>query len=235
MKHFFSLILMGLGCAFIISSCNSNQKNVEVNGSNNKKVNTNRSKDTSGISMAFYYQDSVAIQFRFYKEIDSMLKAKELNFQKELEKKIRAYKVYEADIQKRMNNNEITGYQVDDIRQTAMKKQQSIQTYEQQRGAELQKESMEYQIAIMNKIAETGKEFSDKNGIDLLFFYQKGGQITYINNTYDVTKEFIGYLNQREAELKSGVEKEVKELKKKDNLEDPLGGGVEAMDKGGLK
>lgn len=221
---------MGLSCALIISSCNPKQDNSESTDADNNEVVTNRSKDTSGISIAFYYQDSVATKFRFYKAIDSMLKAKQLNYQKELESKYRAYQAYEADIQKRMDNGEITGYQLDDIRKTAAQKQQSIQVFEQQRGAALQKESMEYQVAIMNKISESGKEFSDKNGIDLLFFYQKGGQITFINDAYDVTDEFIGFLNKREAELKSGVESEVKELKKKDKLDDdPLSGG------GGLK
>ena len=233
MKHYFSLILLGLGSALIISSCNPKQEDTASDDSNTGEEVTNRPKDTSGIAIAFYYQDSIATKFRFYKHIDSMLKAKELNYQKQLEQKYRAYQAYEADIQKRMDNGEITGYQLDDIRKTAAQKQQSIQAFEQQRGTALQKESMEYQIAIMNKIAESGKEFSDKNDIDLLFFYQKGGQITFINNAYDVTEQFIRFLNKREEELKSGVESEVEELKKKDDLDDPLKDGLESMDRGG--
>lgn len=235
MKQFLSLTILGLACAFIMSSCNPNEKDSDSNDGNNKKVTSSKTMDTSGIAIAFYYQDSVATQFRFYKHIDSMLKAKQLDYQKELEKKYRAYQTYEAGVQKRMDNGEITGYQLDDIRKTAAQKQQSIQAFEQQRGAELQKESMEYQVAIMNKIAESGKEFSDESDIDLLFFYQKGGQITYINNAYDVTDEFIDFLNQREDELKSGVESEVKELKKKNKTDDPLADGLESMDKGGLQ
>ncbi len=233
MKYSFYLILLGLGSAFIISSCNTKQENISSDDSETANEAVNRPKDTSGIAIAFYYQDSVATKFRFYKHIDSMLKAKELNYQKQLEQKYRAYQAYEADIQKRMDNGEITGYQLDDIRKTAAQKQQSIQAFEQQRGAALQKESMEYQIALMNKIAESGKEFSDKNNIDLLFFYQKGGQITFINNAYDVTEQFISFLNKREEELKSGVENEVEELKKKDDIDDPLKDGLETMDRGG--
>lgn len=227
MKQSLSLTFIGLCCALLISSCNSKQNDDTSKNGNDNEVTTSRPKDTSGISIAFYYQDSVATQFRFYKEIDSMLKAKQLDYQKELEGKYRAYQAYEAGIQKRMDNGEITGYQLDDIRKTAAQKQQSIQTFEQQRGAALQKESMEYQVAIMNKISESGKEFSDKKGIDLLFFYQKGGQITFINNAYDITDDFIDFLNKREAELKSGVESEVKKLKNEDTLDDPLSGGLQ--------
>lgn len=233
MKRSLTLILCGLSCAFIISSCNTtSQEKKESKENDNKKTEVRKPKSTSDINIAFYYQDSVATQFRFYREIDSMLKAKQLNYQKELEKKYRAYQTYEADIQKRMDAGEITGYQLDDIQKTAAQKQQSIQMFEQQRGAALQKESMEYQEAIMNKISESGKEFSNKKGIDLLFFYQKGGQITFIDNAYDATDEFIEFLNQREEELKSGVESEVEELKKKNEE----GDGLEPLDgKGGLQ
>ena len=176
--------------------------------------------DSTGVAIAYYIQDSLSKQFNFYREVDSMLKSKEMSFQKELESRIRSYKAYEADIQRRMNNNEITGYQLEDIQKTAAQKQQSISRFEQQRGAELQQESFEYQTALMNKISEAGKEFSKNNDIDILFFYQKGGQITYIANAFDVTNEFVAYLNKREDELMSDFEEEVESI---DSNADSLG------------
>ena len=86
------------------------------------------------------------------------------------------------------------------------------------------RETLQYQLALMNKISEAGKQFSEKRGIDLLFFFQKGGQITYINNAYDVTEEFIRYLNKREGELKQGFEEELEALENEPTV-----------DKGGLK
>jgi len=130
-------------------------------------------------------------------------------FQKELESRIRSYQAYEQDIQRRMNAGEITGYQLDEIQKTAAQKQQSISRFEQQRGSALQKETIENQTALMNKISEAGKEFSKKNNIDILFFYQKGGQITYIANAFDVTEEFVAYLNKREDELMADFDEEV--------------------------
>ncbi|MDX1651684.1 MAG: OmpH family outer membrane protein [Brumimicrobium sp.] len=175
--------------------------------------------DSSSIAIAYYVQDSIAKGFNFYREIDSMLKEKERAFQKELESRYRSYQQYEQDIQKRMNAGEITGFQYDDIQKTIAQKQQNIAQFEQQRGTELQKESAEYTTALMNKIAEAGKEFSEKKGIDILFFYQKGGQITYISDAFDVTEDFVAYLNKREDELKSEVEEEVEDSKKKDKEE----------------
>ncbi|PWH86373.1 OmpH family outer membrane protein [Brumimicrobium oceani] len=217
MRRFFSIAILGLSASLLAASCGDDNSS---KAADNEVVTPVEKKQmgegSTGIAMAFYYQDSIATQFGFYKEVDSMIRAKELNFQKELEAKYRAYQAYEADIQKKMQNNEITGYQIEEIQQTAMQKQQSIQQFEQQRGAALQNESMKYQTALMNKIAEAGKEFSNKKEIDLLFFYQKGGQITFINNAYDVTDEFIKYLNKREEDLMSGFEDEVDALEAED-------------------
>lgn len=213
MRQFFTYIAIGLSVGFMVSSCGSSDSQADSNMNDNAVVEKrNMGNDSTGIAMAFYYQDSIATQFRFYREVDSMLKAKELDFQKELERRIRAYQAYEADIQKRMERNEITGYQIEEIQQTALQKQQAIQSFEQQRGGEIQREIMQYQMALMNKISEAGKEFSNNKNIDLLFFYQKGGQITFINNAYDVTADFIDYLNKREDELKIGFEDELEQL-----------------------
>lgn len=218
MKRYLSIAVLGLSSTFLISSCNSTDSSNSVTAEVSTPVEKRQmGEGASGIALAYYNQDSIASQFSFYKEIDSILKVKETNFQKELEAKYRAYQVYEADIQKKMANNEITGYQIEEIQQTAMQKQQTIQQFEQQRGAALQKESMDYQTALMNKISEAGKEFSKDKEIDLLFFYQKAGQITYINNAYDVTDEFISYLNKREKELMSGFKDDVKALKEEDS------------------
>ncbi len=215
MKRFFSFVILGLSASLLITSCG--EKTATADTEDVKPVEKKQMGDgTSGIAMAFYYQDSIATQFGFYKEIDSIVRVKEKNFQQELEAKYRAYQEYEADIQKRMANNEITGYQIEEIQQTALQKQQSIQQFEQQRGSALQKESMEYQTALMNKISEAGKEFAKLKEIDLLFFYQKAGQITFINDAFDVTDEFISFLNKREKELVSGVKEEIKSMESKD-------------------
>ena len=114
-------------------------------------------------------------------------------------------------IRQRMEAGEIDGYQYDGIQQEIMQKQEAIANFERQRGAELQNESMRYQRALMSKISEAGREFSEQNDIDMLFFYAKGGQITYISDAFDVTDEFMEFLNKREEQIISGVEAEVEE------------------------
>ena len=211
MRKFFLYTTLFIGAALTITSCNGNTDDSSTDQPEDS-VSVSKRKvgdDTTGVAIAYYVQDSIASNFNFYRRVDSMLKSKEMAFQKELESRIRSYQAYEQDIQRRMNAGEITGYQLDEIQKTAAQKQQSISRFEQQRGSALQKETIENQTALMNKISEAGKEFSKKNNIDILFFYQKGGQITYIANAFDVTEVFVAYLNKREDELMADFDEEV--------------------------
>lgn len=207
-------ILSSLIIATSLISCNNNSSEGEKDGGNKKeekKVEVKRDKNPQGLNIAYYAQDSIGRGFHFYREIDSMLRTKQRNFEGELRGRYESYQRYETEIKKRAEANEITGYEIEGIEQEMMRRQQSIAAFERQRGGEIQKEAMDYQTALMNKISEAGREFSENNGYDMLFFYQKGGQITYISNAYDVTEEFIAFLNERESFIKTGVEEEMKD------------------------
>jgi Skp family chaperone for outer membrane proteins len=223
MKKLTTILLLGLFSILLVTSCGDKDNSTESETDDSTPVTKRQmGSDSSSIAIAYYLQDSIATQFDFYREIDSMLKEKEIEFQKTLESKIRSYRQYEQDIQKRMDAGEITGYELEDIQNAAMQKQQAIQQFEQQRGGELQQESLQYQTALMNKISEAGREFSEKMDIDLLFFYQKGGQITHISDAFDVTDDFIKFLNKREEQLRSGFEEDVESMED-ENLNKGLG------------
>jgi Skp family chaperone for outer membrane proteins len=172
--------------------------------------------DSTGLVIAYYIQDSISSGFDFYRKIDSMLKAKEADFERILRGKYESYQRWEEMVAKRAEKNEISGFEMEALQREAMQKQQEIANYEQQRGGEIQRETVEYTKNLLNKISEAGREFSEENGIDMLFYYQKGGQITYISDAFDVTQQFINFLNRREKVLMEGFEEEVeKELEDK--------------------
>lgn len=208
MKRLTIIGIVGITTLFFITACTSK------NSASTKDLKVKKTgKTDSSLAIAFYYQDSIATQFDFYREIDSIVKQKQLDFQNELQNKVVAFQKYQAEIQKRYNNNEITGYEIDDIKKEMAQKQQSIQTFRDQKGQALQTKVTKYTMVLSNKISAAAKTFSKENHIDLLLYYQKGGQITYINNAYDVTKEFISYLNNREKELRSGFKDAVDSVK----------------------
>lgn len=206
LKYQFTLITAGL--ILTITSCN-NSSTPSTDDGDSVNISKKMSNDSvSGVVIAYYIQDSISQGFNFYRKIDSILKAKEKEFEVSLRGKYEGYQKFEVSVRKKMEAGEITGFQLDELQREAAAKQESIANYERQRGGELQKESMEYTTVLMNKISEAGREFSEENGIDLLFFYQKGGQITYISEAMDITKQFINFLNKREDELMSSFKED---------------------------
>lgn len=194
-------IVLAILTSFVIS-CQNDKTEVKSDHVNNTQLNVkNFNTDSSQIVIAFYNQDSIAVGFDYYRKIDSTLKEKQKQFESALRSKYENYQKFEQSVSQRMQNGEITGMQLDELQKEAMSKQQAIALYEQQRGTELQEESIECTKALMNKISEAGKEFSEKKGIDIFYYYQKGGQITYISKGFDLTNEFIDFLNERENEL----------------------------------
>ena len=198
--NYLNILSLSLALIFVTVSCG--EKSVAGEDGQVVVQRKVKSDSTDGLAIAYYVQDSIATGFNFYRSIDSMLRAEEKEFERQLRSRYENYQAYENKIRQRMEAGEITGYQLDEIQEEAMRKQEAIANFERQRGGELQRESMKYQSALMNKISEAGREFSEKNGIDMLFFYQKGGQITYISNAFDVTEDFIKFLNKREKEIK---------------------------------
>lgn len=211
MKNLNRIALPLVAGIFFIQSCNQAPETIEQEVIEKEQHVVKRTPNENGLMIAYYVQDSIATNFNYYRTIDSTLKAKSNSFENQLRGKYENYYEYENMIRQRMESGEITGYQIDAVQQEVMQKQEAIANFERQRGTELQNESIKYQNALMNKISEAGREFSEENGFDMLFFYAKGGQITYISNAYDVTLEFMDFLNKREAEIITGVEKEVEE------------------------
>ena len=206
----FTLIVLGL--TFLITSCNNNPTSADATD-DNVSISKRMSNDSvSGVVIAYYIQDSISKGFNFYRKIDSILKSKEKEFEISLRGKYEGYQKFEETVRKKMEAGEITGFQLDELQREALAKQEAIANYERQRGGELQQESVEYTTVLMNKISEAGREFSEENGIDLLFFYQKGGQITYISDAMDVTQQFINFLNKREDELMGSFEEDLENI-----------------------
>ena len=132
---------------------------------------------------------------------------------------LRKQKAFEAEIQRRSNeyqsfiqrNNErlqsgqLSEFDAQQIQQKAQKMEASLMQYQQNEGAKLEKESFDKSTAINKKIEAFGKEFSEKNGIDLLLMHGPGGQINFVNPSMDVTTEFVNFLNEKQAEIEKDL------------------------------
>lgn len=163
-----------------------------------------------GLKIAFYNQDSLTKHFKYYVEMDSLMKSKQLKFQNELQKKESALRGYIATNEERAKSGALSGFEIQSIQEEAGRRQQALMQYQETEGMKLEKETGELLSVISKKIEEAGKKYSQKHGLDILMMHGAGGQFVYVNSQMDVTKEFIEYLNQHQSEIEEDMGKSKK-------------------------
>lgn len=156
----------------------------------------------NGLKIAYYNQDSLKNGFEFYKQMDNLVKNKQIQFQKQLEKKqmeLQSFLVANDDLAKR---GQLSDLQIQNIQVEAQKKEQEIYVFQQNQGSAIEKQTVDLMNKIYKKIEDASKKYCEMHGIDMLLVQASGSQFNYINPTMNVTKEFIGFLNQEHDKTK---------------------------------
>ena len=154
-----------------------------------------------GLKIAYYNSDSLKEQFIFFKEQDSLMTAKQKVFETELQRKQQEFEAFISKNEGLIKQGLLSENEQVALSQKAQGMQKQIMDYQQNQGQALEKEAVDKMTVIGNKVEKFAKEFSQKNKIDVLLIHGKGGQIGFIDPTMDVTKEFVNYLNEKQAEI----------------------------------
>lgn len=153
----------------------------------------------NGLKIAYYNQDSLKNGFTFYKQMDNLVKNKQIQFQKQLEKKqmdLQSYLVANDELAKK---GQLSDLQMQNIQAEAQRREQEIYAFQQNQGGAIEKQTLDLMNKIYKKIEDASKKYCEQHKIDMLLVQASGSQFNYINPTMNVTKEFIGFLNQQET------------------------------------
>ncbi len=187
-----------------LASCGGEKKEKETTKNVTPKV---QSYKMDGLKIAYYDQDSLKVQFDYYRIQDSIVTKKQMAFQKEIERQTKDLQDYVTRNESRARSGMLSQNEVMQIQQTAQQKEQGIMQYQQQEGSKLEKETMNKLESIGKKIEIFSKEFCEENNIDILLVHAKGGQFNYINPKMDVTKEFTAFLNKSQEKIQKDLKK----------------------------
>jgi Skp family chaperone for outer membrane proteins len=152
----------------------------------------------NGLKIAYYNQDSLKTGFDYYKQMDKLVKNKQINFQKQLEKKqldLQSFLITNDELAKK---GQLSDLQMQNIQAEAQKREQEIYLFQQNQGGAIEKQTVDLMNKIYKKIEDASKKYCEMHKIDMLLVQASGSQFNYINPTMNVTKEFIGFLNEQE-------------------------------------
>lgn len=162
-------------------------------------------KDTSGLVIAFYFNDSLKEGFTYYKNIDEDVSKKNLAFQSELQRRTTNLENFVSKKGAEAQQGLLSENEIMKIQQKAQRMEAELMQYQQREGAQLESEVMGKLTDINNKVISFGKKFSEANGIDILMGYADGGQINYVNPSMDVTAAFIDFLNSEQQKIEEDL------------------------------
>lgn len=193
------LMIVFTGLLLVTAACGQKE---EVKKDTTPKV---EARDLKGLKIAFYYNDSLKTQFKYFKDEEAIITKKQKAFEAEIQRRSNEYQSFIQRNNERLQSGQLSEFDAQQIQQKAQKMEASLMQYQQNEGAKLEKESFDKSTAINKKIEAFGKEFSEKNGIDLLLMHGPGGQINFVNPSMDVTKEFVNFLNEKQAEIEKDL------------------------------
>lgn len=195
------LMVLGVGALTLIS-CKSSSNKSDSKASQKEVQAVN----ASALKIAFYVEDSIATGFEYYKQEKGRLEGKQKTFEKKIEQMQKELESLGKTFEGKYRNNELAPVQIEQYQQRIQQMQMEIYNYQQTEGAKLEEEAFNGTKALMDKIDAYGMEFSQSNGYHILLSKKVGGQLIHADSTFDVTKEFIDFINNKEGEIAKDLE-----------------------------
>lgn len=187
--------LLGISLIALLAACGGGQSEQE---STEPKVEPRKAGE---LKIAYYDQDSVSQHFDYFKMEDSLIKQKQISFQKEVERRTKDLQDYVVQQERKNQSGLLSQNDLMQVQQTIQKREASLMQYQQEEGGKIEREAMDKMNTINNRVKLFSKEFCEKNNIDILLIYSPMAPINYIEPGMDVTKEFTAYLNKRQDEF----------------------------------
>lgn len=194
------LVLAGIAVLSACGSSDSGDKHQEDETPINVEV-----KSVGELTMAYYEMDSVSTGFTFYVETMKTMEAKKSNIESKLATHQSNYETTARAYQTGIQNNTLSANQIAGYEEKLRGYQQKMMEIEQTEGVALEREMLVANQDLTNKIHAYAQEYCKKHGLKLLLSKAKGGQVVYMDPTFDKTKEFIDFMNKKEEAIKSSL------------------------------
>lgn len=192
-------LVFGFVAVLSISACSDSKKETESTDENeNPKVEV---KSVGELTIGYYDMAKIATDFDFYVNTQKSLEKKKMSFDSKLSVQQKAYENAAVALQKGMNSNTLSPNQIAGYQDKMRKAEEETFRLQQSEGMALENESMKANEVLINKIEAYAKDFAEQNGLKLFLSKAVGGQITYVDSTFNMTDSFIDFMNKKEKKI----------------------------------
>ncbi|MVN89751.1 OmpH family outer membrane protein [Mucilaginibacter aquatilis] len=188
-----SKITLSILVAASLAACNQNKTNDKpATTPAAAKVEDNTLKNGD---IVFVNSDTLLNKYQYFKDMADRLEKKGKAAQADLQNRGQAFQREVAEYQKSAAT--MSADQRQATEQRLARKQQELQAYQQNTGAQVQQDQAGEQAKLYEKVADFLKVYAKDKGYKMVMTYQKGNSgILYGDASLDITSDVVAKLNE---------------------------------------
>ena len=194
-----SKITLTLLLAGSLAACNQNKTDDKA-----APANASTSTTATGVKaeeIVYVNSDSLLTKYNYFKDMSARLENKNKDAREDLVSRGNAFEREVAEYKKAAAT--MSADQRQTTEQRLQRKNQELQAYEQNAGAQVQQEQAGEQAKLYEKVADFLKVYAKDKGYKMVMTYQKGNSgILYGDASLDITSDVVKKLNEAYAKDK---------------------------------
>jgi outer membrane protein len=157
------------------------------------------------MKIGYYEVDSLNEQYKLVKDVSDEIEEKVNKMSASFEAEVKQFEKWAKDMYGKLERNELLKREEQEFMDKYQKRQMELGQKEQKLSAQIQEMQADHFIKATNRINEFVARYAKENGFDMIFQYQIGGQIIYINEAFNVTTDIISGLNAEYEQLQKDL------------------------------
>lgn len=193
----FTISILSIG---LFTACAEGESKEKKGDDESTVIETKVTSANAGdLTIGYYESEKLATDFDFFRETNMELEKEGAAIQAEMESWQR--KGENAARQLQQNYGSLSMSQRDNYDKTIKQAEKMLISIQQNKMIPYQQKQAELTGILENKLLKYSEEFAKANQIKLLIAKGAGGGISYIDEAFDVSDQFIQYMNAKEKEL----------------------------------
>ena len=157
------------------------------------------------LKIGYYDVDSLNEQYKLVKDISAEIETKMKKLSSGFEAEVKSFEKWATDMEKKLKDGLLLSSEEKKFMEQFQRRQMELGQKEQQLSIEAQQMQSDNFLKATNRVNEFVKRYAQENGFDMILQYQIGGQVTYINESFNVTSDIISGLNKEYEDLKNDL------------------------------
>jgi outer membrane protein len=157
------------------------------------------------MKIGYYDVDSLNEQYKLVKDVSDEIEGKIKKLSSGFEAEVKQFESWAKDMSGKMDRGELMTKEEKAFMEKYQRRQMELAQKEQKIQAEIQNLQADQFLKATNRVNEFVARYAKENGFDMIYQYQLGGQIVYINESFNVTEDIIKGLNAEYEQLKKDL------------------------------